>query len=98
MHLTVPPAEIPLPVTMIELSFRALLVPAVGAPPLFEPSLLAAFGAAIAMPAITVRADEEDRMALSAQTQSLKENRFAVNRRHASSQAGLDNDGYFVAG
>lgn len=83
---------------MIELSFRALLVPAVGAPPLFETGLLATFGAAIAMPSITVRADEEHRVALPAQTHSLKENRFAVNRRHASSQAGLDNGGCFVAG
>ena len=71
---------------------------AVGAAPLFETALLATFGAAIAMPAITVRADEEDRVALPAQTHSLKENRFAVNRRHASLQAGLDKGRSFVAG
>ena len=83
---------------MIKPAFPALLMPPVGTPPLFEPGLPAAFGAAIAMPAITVRTDEEDRVALPARTNPLKKNRFAVNRRHASSQAGLDNDGYFVAG
>ena len=98
LRLTVPPTVIALPVAMIEPAFQALLVSPVGAPALFAPGLRAAWGAAIAVPAITMRAEEKDRMALAAQTHSLKENRFAVNRRHASSQAGLDNGGYFVAG
>ena len=49
---------------MIESSFRALLVAPIGAPPLLAAGLLAALGAAIAMSAIAVRADEENRVAL----------------------------------
>ena len=43
-----------LPVAMIELPFRALLVSPVGAPPLFDTGLRAAFGAAVPVPAIAV--------------------------------------------
>jgi hypothetical protein len=93
-----PPPVFLLPVAMIEPPFRAVLVAPVGAPPLLKAGLPAAFGAAIAVPAIAVRAEEEGGVALPAQTHPLKENRFAVNRRHASSQAGLDNGGCFVAG
>ncbi len=98
LRLPAPPPVVPLTVAVIELPFRALLVSPVGAPPLFEPGLRAAFGAAVAVPAIAVRADEKDCAAVPARTDPLKENRFVVNRRHASSQAGLDNGGYFVAG
>jgi len=45
-----------LPVAMIEPSFRTLLVSAIGTTPLMEPGLLAAGKAAIALPAVTVRA------------------------------------------
>ena len=72
---------------MIKPAFRALLVPGVGPPPLLEASLLAASGAAIAMAAVAVRADEKHRATLFAHANSLPENRFAVNR-HAFSQAG----------
>jgi hypothetical protein len=98
LRLPASPPIIPLPVAVIELPFRALLVSPVGAPPLFDTRLRAAFGTAVPVSAITVRTDEEDRVTLAAQTHSLKEDRFAVNRRHASSQAGLDNGGCFVAG
>ena len=47
-------AVLALPVAMIEPSFRALLVPPVGTPPLTPAGKLAALGAAITMPAITV--------------------------------------------
>jgi hypothetical protein len=77
-----------LPVAMIEPAFRALLVPGVGPTPLLEASLLAASGAAIAMAAVAVRADEKHRTTLFAHANSLPENRFAVNRRHAFWQAG----------
>ena len=43
------------------------------------------------MSAITVRADEEHRVAAVAKAKPLPQNHFAMNRRHASSQAGLDN-------
>ena len=73
---------------MIKPAFRALLVPGVGPPPLLEASLLAVSGAAIAMAAVAVRADEKHRATLFAHANSLPENPFAVNRHHAFSQAG----------
>jgi hypothetical protein len=87
-----------LAITMIEPPFRALLVAPVGAPPLPAASLLAAVGAAIAMAAVTVSADEENRLAALTKANPLPQNRFAVNHRHASSQAGLDNGSGLVAG
>lgn len=84
---------------MIEPSFRALLVPFVGLPPLLTASLLAAFGTAIPVAPVAVRADEKRLAAGLPQARSLEENCFvAVNRRHALSQAGLDNSIRFVAG
>ena len=50
------------------------------------------------MAAITVRADEKHHETLFAQADSLPENRFAVSRCHASSQAELDNGSDFVTG
>ena len=93
-----PSPIIALPIAMIESAFPALLVSPVGAPPLFEACLCAAPGAAVAVPPVTVGADEKDCATVSAQTDPLQENRFVVNRRHASSQAGLDNGNCFVAG
>jgi hypothetical protein len=90
-------AVVALPVAMIEPSFRALLVPPVGTSPLMPACELAALRAAITVSAITVRADEEGRVTPFTQTDSLPENRLAVNRRHAFSQAGLDSR-RFVAG
>ena len=83
---------------MIELAFEALLVALIGGPPLPAPGLQAALLAAVAMSAIAVRADEEHCVTLLTEANSLLEYRFAVNCRHASSQAGLDNDSGFVAG
>ena len=54
LWLPASPPVIALPVAMIELTFRALLVSPVGAPPLLETCLRAAFGTTVAMPAITV--------------------------------------------
>jgi hypothetical protein len=83
---------------MIELPFGALLVAAVGAPPLLAAGLLAALVAAVAVSAITMRADEENRVAALTKANPLPQNRFAMNHRHASSQAGLDNGSGLVAG
>jgi hypothetical protein len=83
---------------MIELPFGALLVAAIGAPPLLAAGLPAALVATVAVSAITVRADEENRVAALAKANSLPQNRFAMNLRHASSQAGLDNGSALVAG
>jgi hypothetical protein len=68
---------------MIEPTLRTLLVSFIGLPSLLEPGLIAAFGAAIAVSAITVRADEENCATMLAATNPMKENRFAVYRRHA---------------
>ena len=89
---------IALPVAMIEPSFGALLVPAVGAPSLAGSGLLTAWGAAVALSAIAVRADEEHCVTLATEANSLPEYRFTVTCRHAPSQAGLDNGTGFVAG
>ena len=84
-------AVFPLTIPMIELSFGALLVAAVGTPPLPAAGLLAARVAAIAVSAIAVRTDEENRVTALTEANSLPQNRFAMNHRHASSRAGLDN-------
>jgi hypothetical protein len=57
--------------------------------------------AAVAVSAVAVRADradEENRVAALTKANSLPQNRFAMNHRHASSQAGLDNGSGLVAG
>jgi hypothetical protein len=89
---------IALPIAMIEPSVGALLVAGVGAPSLVEAGSLTAWGAAVALSAIAVRADEEYCVTLVTQANPLPEYRFAVSCRHASSQAGLDNGRGFVAG
>jgi hypothetical protein len=87
-----------LAIAMIELPFGALLVASVGAPPLLAAGLLTALVAAVAVSAVAVRADEENRVAVWTLANSLPQNRFAMNHRHASSQAGLDNGSGLVAG
>lgn len=82
---------------MIEPSFRALLMPAIGQSPLPNPGLLAAGETAITLPMITVPAQEEKRAAFTGKTKPLPQNRFAV-RRHTPSQAALDKGQAFVAG
>jgi hypothetical protein len=89
---------IALTITMIEPPLGALLVAAVGAPSLAGSGMLTAWGAAVALSAIAVRADEEHCVTLAAEANPLPEYRFAVSCRHASSQAGLDNGCGFVAG
>jgi hypothetical protein len=86
-----------LTITMVEPPFGTLLVAFIGAPPLPASSLLAAWFAAVAMSAIAVRADKENRVAASTKANPLPQNRFAMNHRHASSQAELDNGTGLVA-
>ena len=59
-----------MPVLMIESAFRALLVAAVGATPLTKPGLRAARGAAIPLPAIAARAQQEQRAAFPAHAET----------------------------
>jgi hypothetical protein len=89
---------IALTIAMIEPPFGALLVAAVGAPSLAGSGTLTTWSAAVALSAIAVRADEEHRVTLATEANSLPEYCFAMSCRHASSQAGLDNDTGFVAG
>jgi hypothetical protein len=77
-----------LPIAMIEPSFGTPLVASVGRSPLLAAGMFAALGTAVAVSAITVRTDEENRLAALAKAKPLPQNRFAVNHRHASSQAG----------
>jgi hypothetical protein len=88
----------PLAITMIEPSFRAPLVAPVGGPSLPAARLVAALGAAVAVSSIALRADVENRLAALTKAKPLPQNRFAVNHRHASSQAELDNGTGLVAG
>jgi hypothetical protein len=80
---------------MIEPAFPTLLVAAVGASALTKPRLTPACQAAIALSAITVRTEEEGCAAIACQANPKPQNHFARNR-HASPQAGLDNDDGFV--
>ena len=80
----------PLPVAMVQPSFRAPLVTAVGAASLLEPGLGTARRAAIALPAITVLTDPEHRVASTAGANPLPENHVARNG-HAHPRTGLDN-------
>ena len=90
-------AVMPLTIAMIELPFGALLVASIGGPPLLAAGCLAAVLAAVAMSAIAVRTDEENRVAALTKTKPLPQNCFAMNHRHASSQAELDNGTGLVA-
>jgi hypothetical protein len=96
--LTTAAPVLPLAIAMIEPSLAAPLVAPVGGPPLLAAGLFAALGAAVAVAAITVRADEENRLAGLTKANPLPQNRFAMNHRHASSQAELDNGTGLVAG
>jgi hypothetical protein len=84
-----------LPVAMIEPSLGALLMPAIGTAPLTKPGLLAAGQAAITLTTVTVRAEKEQGTAFLTQANSQPKDYFAV-KRHAPSQAALDNGDHFV--
>ena len=68
-----------LPVAVIEPAFRTLLMAAVGATPLLEAGLPPALVAAIAMSAITVRADVEGGLTWLPAAGTLKQNRLIMN-------------------
>ena len=76
-HADAPPV-LPLPVAMVESSFRAVLVAAVGPTSLVEPCLRATSGTAVPLSAITVLANPEDRPALLLRANPLTENRLAM--------------------
>ena len=80
---------------MIEPAFQTPLVAAVGPSVLAKSRLAPACQAAIALSAITLRAEKEGCPAIAGQANPKLQNHFARNR-HASPQAGLDNDDGFV--
>jgi hypothetical protein len=79
-----------LPVPMIELSFRALLVPVVGAPSLPAPGFGAAGFAAVALSPVAVPADPEDSVAADNRTNTLTKDHLAM-KIHVRPRTGLDN-------
>ena len=81
---------------MIEPPLGTLLVAAVGRAMLAEAGLPAASPTAIALSTVAVRAQEKHRAAFADMTKPLPQNYFRM-RRHASSQAVLDNGQGFVA-
>ena len=83
-------AVFPLPVTVIQLPFRAPLVAGVCAAPLLEPGLSTAGRAAITLPTIAVPTNPEHYAASTAAANPLPENHFAVSR-HPCPKVGLDN-------
>lgn len=82
---------------MVEPPFGSLLVAAVGAASLPEPCLLTASDAAIALTAVTLGTEKEQRAAFAVQTNPWSQNYFARSR-HAYSQAALDNGYGSVSG
>jgi hypothetical protein len=73
-----------LSVAMIQLSFRTRLVSAIGRAALPPPCRCAASRTAIALPAVTVRTNEEQHVAGAAQTEPRPQSRFAMySYRHA---------------
>lgn len=79
-----------LAIAMIEPALGTGLVPPVRFAVLAAARLAAAGRAAIALPAITMHADEEQDRAGATQTKSRAENRLAMNR-HACRLADFDN-------
>jgi hypothetical protein len=90
-------AVVPLTVAMIEASFRALLMAAIGGAPLAQTCLLPAWVAAIALSSVAFGAEEEQGAAFRSEAKPLSQNHFVV-RRHAECEAVLDNGPGFVAG
>ena len=79
-----------LPVTMIELSFQASLVPVVGAAALPPPGFHTTGLAAVTLPAVAVAADPENRVASDSRTNALTKDHLAMPI-HVRPEAGLDN-------
>ena len=75
---------------MVESPFGTLLVAAIGGASLTEPCLPAAGETAIALPAIAIGTQKEQRTAFAMQTNPWSQNYFGRSR-HAYSQAVLDN-------
>ena len=81
-HRRPPPLPIALlPVAVVEPTFRTSLISAVGPASLLDASVTSALAAAIAMSAITMRADVESRLAPLPAARSLAQHSLIMNRR-----------------
>ena len=65
-----------LPIAMVEASFRTLLMPAASRAQLLDAGLKATVQAAIALPPVTVRADQEEGATMFGLTEPLTERLF----------------------
>ena len=83
-------AVVLLPIPVVEPALRALLIAAVGRPVLPAPGFGATNRAAIALSAIAMSTNPEDRLASLAAANALPENHFSMNR-HPPGQADFDN-------
>ena len=79
-----------LPVSVIELSFRASLMAIVGAATLAAPGFSSAAVAAVTLSAVAVPADPENGVASESRTNALPKDHLAM-KIHVRRQAGLDN-------
>ena len=86
----------PLAIAMVEASFGALLVPAIGAASLVHPRMPLTADATVALAAITTDAQKEFGAAFAVAANPSSE--AIVRRRHAHWQAALDNGSSIVAG
>jgi hypothetical protein len=79
-----------LSVAMIELAFRASLVPVIGTATLSAPRFRSTGFAAVTLPAVAVPADPEDCVASNSRTNALTKDHLAM-KIHVRREAGLDN-------
>jgi hypothetical protein len=79
-----------LPIPVVEPTFQTLLIATVSRPVLPAPGFGSARRAAIALPAVAMRANPEHRLASRAAANALPENHFSMNR-HPPTQADFDN-------
>lgn len=86
----------PLAIAVVEPAFGALLVAAVGATSLAQPSMPATSETAIKLAVITARTQEEQGAAFAVPANPWSE--AILRRRHAHLQAALDNGSSIVAG
>jgi hypothetical protein len=80
-----------LPVAVIQSSFAALLMAAIGGAMLPTPRQITTLSAAIALAPVATGANREQRPAIGTTAKSRSENNFRMNR-HRSARAAFDND------
>ena len=92
------PPVLPLPVPVVQPSFRTVLVSAVGASPLTDSGLFPAGDAAVALAAVATRAKEENSAAFAGPAKPLPQKLFRRAPPSVIAAGGLDNGCGFVSG